>query len=239
MKYHNTPYRKSVIEEVQPEKIGRHPYRVMKSLFDRTFLHGKSVCDIGLYPEKEFASYIKRKDAEYIACNPIVEELRERKNNSIHFSLLRFVLSSLSENDRVLVLRNMLRVTKKRIFVLEYNWEILTSSSFQKQIQEFKHVHFSMLRCIEASIHLGGKLQEFTSDVLGHWPWHVASVERYKRTEGDYTDELIALCIVGADIAMYKDVELSEKFVSLREQLEKKPITFVPPAIEVVVIECD
>lgn len=141
----------------------------------------------------------------------------------------RFVFMHLSEADRRIALSELLRLAKKAVVLLEYDWSTIRSTNHSEILDQFIQMSFKTMNLFDVDPHAGENLKSIVSEaVVGP----NVEFKNFQREEGDYTDEIIKLCKMQSELCKRAgESQLFESFIELANTLELSPITFVPPSV--------
>ncbi|KKP97976.1 MAG: hypothetical protein US71_C0001G0082 [Parcubacteria group bacterium GW2011_GWD2_38_12] len=156
-------------------------------------------------------------------------------DESVDFVHQRFVLMHLSPEDQKRDIKEVLRVAKDKVFLLEYDWETLSSRENEDILKEFRDLSFQLMGKSKIDPFMGAKLEMLLGEVGQGLD---TDIKKFSREESDYTDELIDLCVISNKMAtsILKDEDLASKFSALRDKLSNSHIKFTPPSIVAVTV---
>ena len=246
-------------EEIERLKNIEFPNLVSETILNNFDLSKKRILDVGSGSNGELGRYMVGRGGVYVAVDIRKEMLTQIKNsfelnslpffgvqadvaelpfvdNQFDFSHLRFVLMHLSPKNQRRAIEETVRVTKENIFIIDYNWRTLVSSTHSEEIKKFRKLSFELTEQSGVDPFLGEKIEELIKEATPNMTYRV---QKFQRKEDDYTNELIALCEVSNKIAKARlnNPDLSEKFLSLSRELKINPVKFSPPEVVVAVID--
>lgn len=246
-------------EEIERLKNIDFPSHASLELLKEVDLQGRKLLDIGAGSNSKLGEYVESEGGKYVAMDLRMEMLKnieyqfEQKNlnfygiqanakdlpfldESVDFIHQRFVLMHLSPEDQKRTIEEILRITKNKSFLVEYDWSTLSSQENEEALDKFKDLSFEMMSKFKIDPLMGGKLEGLLKEVDQNLD---VDIKRFSREEADYTNELIDLCAISSKMAMnvLKDEALAEKFDTLKEELDKNHIKFTPPDIVGAIIK--
>lgn len=246
-------------EEIERLKNIEFPNLVSETILNNFNLEGKRILDIGSGSNGELGRYMVGRGGIYVAVDIRKEMLVQIKNafdmnsipffgvqadvvelpfidNQFNFSHLRFVLMHLSPENQRRAIKETVRVTKEKAFLIDYNWRSLASSTHPNELSKFRNLSFKLIHQSGVDPFLGEKLEALIKETVPNLTFRIQS---FQRKEDDYTNELVTLCQVSSKIANIRlgDSALSEQFQALGEEFKNNPIKFSPPEVVVTVID--
>ena len=245
-------------EEIERLKKIDYPSRVSVELIGDMNLKGRKFLDVGAGSNSSLGEFVENSGGKYIALDLRMEMLKNIENQfkqdhlnfygiqasakdlpitdeSVDFVHQRFVLMHLSPEDQKRDIKEVLRVAKDKVFLLEYDWETLSSRENEDILKEFRDLSFQLMGKFKIDPFMGAKLEMLLGEVGQGLD---TDIKKFSREESDYTDELIDLCVISNKMAtsILKDEDLASKFSALRDKLSNSHIKFTPPSIVAVTV---
>lgn len=246
-------------EEIERLKQIEYPNFVSETLLNEFDLERKRMLDVGSGPNIKLAEFVARKRGMYVPLDIRGDVLKEMKDglannetpfygvrgdvkllpfadNSFDIVHQRFVLMNVAPETRAKALGEILRVSKKDILLLEYNWRTLKSAESPKIIDRFRDLSFQMFAKFSTDPYMGEKFEQLFNEVDPHLNY---SLQNLKREESADNMPELMLNLRGfykGAKDFLKDEKLAEDFKKLIEELKKSPIKFAPPEIVAAVI---
>lgn len=138
---------------------------------------------------------------------------------------------NITPETRPQALEELLRVAKKDLVLLEYNWRTLASTENPDKIDKFRELAFNAFAKFSTDPYMGEKLPEMletTGSILEY------KIENFRREEDvENTPELVITLrgMGGAIRNVFNDGALADELEALADDFERNPIAFEPPAI--------
>ena len=247
-------------EEIERLKQIEYPNFVSETLLNGFNLEGKKVLDAGAGPNAKLAEFVSRKKGMYVPLDLRADVLTEMKgklegmqvpfygirgdvnalpfaDQSFDFVHQRFVLMNIAPETRKQALKEILRVGKENLLLLEYNWKTLKSAENPETIERFRNLAFQVFAKFSTDPYMGEKFKELFNEVDPRLDY---SLQSFKREEDVANTPELILNLRGfyqGAKNFLKDENLAEEIRKLIEELEKSPIRFAPPEIVAVTIK--
>lgn len=247
-------------EEIERLKQIEYPNFVSETLFDKVDLKEKKILDVGSGPNIKLAEFVAKKQGMYVPLDIRADALKEMKDGLANtetpfygvrgdvkslpfadgtFDIVhqRFVLMNISPETRAKALGEILRVSKKDVLLLEYNWRTLKSTESPEIIDRFRDLAFQMFAKFSTDPYMGEKFEQLFDEIDPHLNY---SLQRFEREESADNMPELMLHLQGfyrGAKDFLKDEKLAEDFKKLIEELKKSPIKFAPPEIVVAIIK--
>lgn len=231
-------------EEIERLKNLDFPFYVSTELL-RDDLRDKKVADIGSGPNPSLGRWIEEQGGDYLAFDinkTFLENIKKAEldatiadcrhlpleDNSVDIVHLRFVLMHFSAKDRSSIIREALRVTRKEVLILDYDWGDFKAEG---EINEVKNIALELLTQISDPFY-GAKLKSEIEKA------NLKSIFKdFTRPRLAYLSELkkMVQALIGlsqkVDPTKTKQLqELQTKIEALNEKDES--VTFIPPSIK-------
>lgn len=247
---------------------------VSKELLESEELAGKTLLDAGAGSSSAgFAQFVEDRGGQYIPLDlraEMLHALKEKRgetdrgeeegfgagvqgsimelpfaDESINLAHERFVLMHLSPDERKKAVSELMRVSKEKIFLVEFNWDSLASSSNDPRLLDFKKYSAELQKLSGIEPNMGDRLPELIEAAAPGKAYHLT---RFDRDEGNYTDDFVGLAQISSDMALRQmppedahspeDQEkrerlrkLAEEFLRLKKEMEESPFVCVPHQI--------
>ena len=135
------------------------------------------------------------------------------------------------------VLKELLRVTKNTIILIEYNWKAMKSSENPELVERFRKLAFEVFSKFSTDPYMGEKFKDLFNKVDPKLNFDIQSFKRREAIENipELLLNLRDLRSVAKNII--KDEILTQGFEEIIKQLEEKPIKFAPPEIVAAIIK--
>lgn len=247
-------------EEIERMEKIEYPTYVSETLLNSLDLKDKKVLDSGAGPNPRLAEFVARKGGMYVPLDLRADVLKEVKTKleteyvpfygaigDVHqlpfkdrsFDVVhqRFVLMNIIKESRKKALEELLRVSKEKLVLLEYNWKTLSSTKNPEAAKRFQQLAFKIFKTFSTDPYMGEQFEDLLKEIDPNLKF---SIQHFKRKEDvANTPEFILNLKAFYNIAknMLKDEEYAEEIKTFIEELEKSPVEFAPPEVVAMVIE--
>ncbi len=243
-----------VSEDTERLKRIEYPNYVSERLFTDFELEGKKVLDAGAGPNAKFAEYIENRGGTYVPIDLRADALKEMQkklaedhyafrgvqadvrrlpfnDSTFDYSHQRFVLMNIKPETRAQALNEILRVTKGKTVLIEYDWKSLRSTEDPDSIERFKELALELFASTATDPYMGQKFDELIHSVDPSLQYALQKFEREEDTI--HVPELILNMkgMEGAARNIFKNTNLADGFKELIESMSKNPIKFIPPDV--------
>ena len=247
-------------EEIERLKHIEYPNYVSETVLNGIDLESKRVLDVGAGPNAKLAEFVHGRKGEYVSLDVRADVLEEMKkkleaigvpfygvradvkalpfaDGAFDVVHQRFVLMNIKPETRRQALEEVLRVGKKDIVLIEYNWEYLKSTESPEIIERFRSLAFQIMGRFSTDPYMGKKFEELFEEVA---PGLNYSLQGFRREEDMANTPEVILVLKGMQQIsknVLKDEGLSEEARRLIEELSKTPVKLSPPEVVVATIK--
>jgi ubiquinone/menaquinone biosynthesis C-methylase UbiE len=255
-------YEQNRIPQEEIERLERieYPNFVSETILNPIDLNHKRILDSGAGPNAKLAEFVAHKGGMYVPLDIRTDVLKQMRDKTEldklsfygvqgdvrdlpfgdkTFDLIhqRFVLMNIARESRGQALKELLRVGKEKLVLLEYNWRTLGSTESRKTIERFRELAFAFFSRFSTDPYMGEQFEDLLSSTDPHLKY---SLQRFDRKEDVAHSAELILNLKG----MYqgakdvlKDEDLAGEFKKLSEEIEESPIAFTPPQVVAAIVE--
>lgn len=232
-----------------------YPAYVSEKVLTPFTLQDKKVLDSGAGPNPKLAEFVEKKGGRYVPLDLRPDALKAMRtaleseglpffgvqadvrnlpfaDNSFDVVHQRFVLMNIAPETRDQALKELLRVAKEKVVLLEYNWRTLHSTAHPEVVERFKDLAFRMFSKFSTDPYMGEQFEALLKKVGANLTY---TLEHFKRAEDEANTAELILNVKSFQAAPMDDAFKAEA-AQLAADLEETPVAFVPPEIVAVTI---
>ncbi len=159
-----------------------------------------------------------------------------RNNDLYDIVHMRFVLMHLMSCDWDRAIINMIKLSLKRVILMEYDWQSVTSKSHPKEIAELVELFQRFATLVNLDLYAGRKLKQIAERGYGY----PANYSVSSRPEGKFVSELLSKIPSAISIAkQLGKLDLAEAFEKKMDEINSiaDEITITPAQIHSLIID--
>ncbi len=250
------PFRHSILQEETLERLKQasYPQQVSQILLKDLTTEGKSLLDAGAGPNPKLAEFAAQLGFRYlpldinqqalgelrhqlvdkaIACAGVMGDVARLpfRDRSVDIAHERLVLMNIAPDKRAPAVRELIRVAREDVVLLEYNWRTVGSSADPNRIASFRTAAIEVLYTLGTEPYMGEILDELVRNLDLAETYQVEHFRRQENTT--HCGELILLASDLAAVAerRLKNLILANELRAFARELNHSPFAFIPAEV--------